>query len=79
MEISTVLGLVIGFSMMVGVLFVGEAHVSLMKFIDPPAMMMVFGGAVAVALVGFPLRQVMRLFSHRQEAVFPQARRPPGE
>ena len=62
MEISTILGLIIGFAMMVGVLMVGESHVSLTKFIDPPAMMMVFGGAVAVTLVGFPLKQVLNIF-----------------
>jgi len=63
MEISTILGLIIGFAMMVGVLMVGESHVSLTKFIDPPAMMMVFGGAIAVTLVGFPLKQVLNIFS----------------
>jgi chemotaxis protein MotA len=62
MEISTILGLLIGFAMMAGVLFVGESNVSLTKFIDPPAMMMVFGGAIAVTLVGFPLKQVFNLF-----------------
>ncbi len=62
MEISTILGLIIGFSMMVGVLFVGEAEVSLAKFIDPPAIMMVGGGAVAVALVGYPLKHVLGIF-----------------
>ncbi len=62
MEISTVLGLIIGLAMMVGVLLVGESHISLAKFIDPPAMMMVFGGAIAVTLVGFPLKQVLNIF-----------------
>jgi len=37
MEISTVLGLVIGFAAMVGVLLVGESEVSLTRFIDLPA------------------------------------------
>ena len=72
MEKSTPIGLLIGFSMMIGVLFVGEAKVSLLKFIDPPAMMMVFGGAVAVALVGFPLRQVLRLFAIGKKLFFHQ-------
>ena len=70
MEISTVLGLIIGFAMMVGVLMVGESHVSLTKFIDPPAMMMVFGGAIAVTLVGFPLKQVMNIFSILKKPFF---------
>ena len=70
MEKSTPIGLLIGFSMMIGVLFVGKAKVSLLKFIDPPAMMMVFGGAVAVALVGFPLRQLLRLFAIGKKLFF---------
>lgn len=63
MEISTILGLVLGFSAMVGVLMVGETEVSLTKFVDPPAIMMVFGGAIAVVLVGYPLKQVLNIFS----------------
>jgi chemotaxis protein MotA len=62
MEKSTPIGLIIGFAMMLGVLLVGESDISLMKFVDPPAIMMVFGGALAVAMVGFPLSQVFRLF-----------------
>ena len=62
MEISTILGLILGLSMMIGVLFVGEAQVSFMKFVDPAAMMMVGGGAVAVLLVGYPLKHVAGLF-----------------
>jgi len=62
MEISTILGLIIGFCMMAGVLFVGEAQVSVMEFVDPAAIMMVGGGAVAVLLVGFPMKHVLTLF-----------------
>lgn len=62
MEISTILGLIVGLSMMVGVLFVGESQVSLTKFVDPAAMMMVGGGAIAVLLVGYPLKHVAGLF-----------------
>jgi len=76
MEIGTVLGLILGFCMMAGVLFVGEAEVSVMEFVDPAAIMMVGGGAVAVVLVGFPLKHALSLFSvvktaflHRPENV----------
>ena len=61
MELSTILGLIIGLAMMVGCLMVGEAEVSLAKFVDPPAIMMVGGGAVAVLLVGFPMKHVLGL------------------
>lgn len=63
MEVSTILGLIIGFCMMGGVLFVGEADVSLMEFVDPAAIMMVGGGAIAVAMVGFPMKHTLSLFS----------------
>lgn len=76
MEISTILGLVIGFSAMVGVLMVGEANVSLTKFIDPPAIMMVFGGAIAVALVGYPLKQVFNIFSILRKPFFTKPENP---
>ena len=76
MEISTILGLIIGFAMMVGVLMVGESHISLMKFIDPPAMMMVFGGAIAVTLIGFPLKQVLNIFGIIKKAFFNKPEHP---
>lgn len=76
MEISTFLGLIIGFAAMVGVLMVGETDVSLTKFIDPPAIMMVFGGAVAVALVGYPLKQVINVFSVLKKPFFSKPENP---
>ncbi|MGA2034340.1 MAG: motility protein A [Thermoguttaceae bacterium] len=76
MEISTVLGLVLGFCMMVGVLMVGESQISLTKFVDLPAIMMVFGGATAVALVGFPLRQVLNIFSMLKKPFFGKPENP---
>jgi len=65
MDIATVLGLILGFAMMGGALMVmgmsGEGQVNLAGFIDPPAIMMVIGGGLAVALVGFPLHRVLAL------------------
>jgi chemotaxis protein MotA len=76
MEISTFIGLILGFSAMVSVLFLGESNVSLTKFIDPPAIMMVFGGAIAVALVGYPLRQVLNIFSILKKPFFSRPENP---
>lgn len=70
MEISTILGLIIGLAMMAGVLFVGEAEVSFMEFVDPAAIMMVGGGTVAVALVGFPLKHAVTLFAVLKKTFF---------
>src|SRR4051794_26046611 len=65
MDISTIAGLILGFVMMGGALFVmgstGHGQVHLAGFIDPPAIMMVIGGALAVAMVGFPIKQFLSL------------------
>lgn len=61
MEWTTTLGLFLGFAAMCGVLMFGKTEASFATFIDPPALMMVFGGAAAVVLVGFPGRQIQNL------------------
>ena len=61
MEWTTLLGLFLGFAAMCGVLMFGKSEASFATFIDPPALMMVFGGAAAVVLVGFPARQIRNL------------------
>jgi chemotaxis protein MotA len=58
------------------VLMVGETQVSLTKFVDPPAIMMVFGGAIAVALVGYPLKQVLNIFAILKKPFFSKAENP---
>jgi chemotaxis protein MotA len=63
MEWTTILGLFLGFAAMCGVLMFGKSEASFATFIDPPALLMVFGGAAAVVLVGFPSRQLQSLFS----------------
>jgi len=61
MEWTTLLGLFLGFAAMCGVLIFGKTEASIATFIDPPALLMVFGGAAAVVLVGFPARQIRNL------------------
>jgi chemotaxis protein MotA len=61
MEWTTLLGLFLGFVAMCGVLMFGKTEASFATFIDPPALLMVFGGAVAVVLLGFPARQIRNL------------------
>ena len=63
MEWTTILGLILGFASMAGVLVLGKTGASINTFIDPPALLMVFGGAAAVALIGFPSRQLQSLFA----------------
>ena len=65
MDLATIIGLILGFGMMGGALFVmgsmGHGEVHLGGFIDPPAIMMVIGGSLAVAMVGFPLKTFLGL------------------
>jgi chemotaxis protein MotA len=78
MDIATVAGLFTAFAMMGGSLLVmgmeGKGAVNYGAFIDPPAIMMVIGGGLGVALVGFPLRNVLglpkvikKVFIHKPE------------
>lgn len=66
MDFSTIFGLIMAVGMMFGSLVVmgamGHGSVNYAAFIDPPAIMMVCGGGIAVALVGFPLRNVLGIF-----------------
>ncbi len=61
MEWTTIAGLILGFAAMCGVLLFGKSDASFATFIDPPALLMVFGGAAAVVLIGFPGRQIKNL------------------
>ncbi len=65
MDISTVVGLVMAAAMMGGSLIImgaeGKGNINFAAFVDPPAIMMVLGGGVAVCLVGFPLKNVLSL------------------
>lgn len=80
MDIATLFGLILGFVMMFGALFAMAGHggggVNLASFIDVPAIMMVLGGGLAVALVGFPIKRVLsmamvikKLFFRKKENV----------
>lgn len=78
MDLATIFGLILGFTMMAGALlvmgFMGHGKVHLLGFIDPPAIMMVIGGGLAVAMVGFPMKQflslvqvIKKVFLHQEE------------
>ncbi len=70
MELSTIFGLIVGVAAMLGVLAVGETHFSVLQLIDLPALIMVFGGAISVALVGFPLKDLVNLFAILKKPFF---------
>jgi chemotaxis protein MotA len=78
MDVSTIIGLLLAFGAMGGALAImaghGSGQVHLAGFIDPPAIIMVIGGALTVALVGFPMKRVLamakamgKLFVYRPE------------
>ena len=65
---------------MCGVLMFGKTEASIATFIDPPAaLMMVFGGAVAVILVGFPFRQLVNTSFRSSASRFSSPAEEPGE
>lgn len=65
-DIGTITGLLLAFLCMGGALaymgLEGHGMINVAGFIDPPAIMMVIGGGLAVALVGFPIARVGSLF-----------------
>jgi chemotaxis protein MotA len=65
MDISTIIGLLMAFGAMGGALAIMSGHgggtINMAGFIDPPAILMVIGGALCVALVGFPMKRVIAM------------------
>ena len=80
MDVTTVGGLILGFLMMGCALafmgMSGEGGVNLAGFIDPPAIMMVLGGGMAVMLVGFPLPRVLSMFPIAKKLFFRKKEKP---
>lgn len=68
MDIATVLGVIIGFALIVGSIFIGGG--SFAAFWDAPSVMVVFGGAVAAALISFPLKNFIGVFKVTLKSVF---------
>jgi len=67
MDISTVLGLLVGFGLILGSIILGNG---LGFFIDPTSMMIVFGGTLGATLVAYPLPDIQRLISALSKAFF---------
>ncbi len=56
MDIATLIGLIVAFGLVAFAIGSGIA-----SFIDPPSMMIVFGGTIGVVLVSYPLSRVLGL------------------
>ncbi|HUY91746.1 MAG TPA: MotA/TolQ/ExbB proton channel family protein [Pirellulales bacterium] len=65
MDLATFIGIVGGFTLMLAALLLagsqGGRILTITQFIDPPAAMLVFGGALCVVLTSTPLRVVLQL------------------
>jgi chemotaxis protein MotA len=59
MDISSVIGFVLAFGLIIGSMLMGSAPIT--AFIDVPSMMVVVGGAMAAALMCFPLKSILGL------------------
>ena len=60
MDIATIIGLILGAGLILASIAMGGS--GLEPFIDVPSMMIVFGGALAAALINFPLKNVFGAF-----------------
>ena len=61
MDIATIIGLILGFGLILVSILMGGA--GLTPFIDIPSMMIVFGGAIAATLINFPLSNCLGSFA----------------
>lgn len=73
MDIATIIGLVLGFGLIVGAIMMGG---SLGGFIDPPSILVVIGGTAASAFIMFPLAVVIGTIKVIMKTIFFQARDP---
>ncbi len=60
MDIATIIGLVLGFGLILASIAMGGSGLG--PFIDVPSGMIVFGGALAASLINFPLKSVIGAF-----------------
>jgi len=57
MDIATLFGIIVGFSLVIGAIFLGgETNI----FINIPGMMIVIGGTFAATCVNFPLKEILQ-------------------
>ncbi|MCA9136742.1 MAG: MotA/TolQ/ExbB proton channel family protein [Planctomycetales bacterium] len=61
MDIATILGLILGFGLILASIAMGGGGLG--PFVDPPSIMIVFGGAAAASLINFPLKTNLGSFT----------------
>lgn len=67
MDIATVVGMVLGFGLMIAAILMGGG---MMWFINYPSLMIVVGGTIGVTLVNFPLGSIFGVMGVLKKAVF---------
>lgn len=60
MDIASASGVVIALALIIGSIFLGGGNIE--AFIDPASIMVVVGGAIAAALISFPLKNFLSVF-----------------
>lgn len=65
MDFATIIGLVLGFGLMVWSIVMGT---SLMSFVDVSSVLIVAGGSVSAALISFPLKELAKMPSVMKNA-----------
>jgi chemotaxis protein MotA len=68
MDLATVIGVVLAFALILASIIVGGG--SFAAFIDPPSVMVVFGGSIAAALICFPLKTFFSVFKVSMKVFF---------
>jgi chemotaxis protein MotA len=67
MDIGTILGVLVGFALIVVSILMGG---SLMIFVDYPSMMIVFGGTIAAMFIAYPMKTVFMIVKVTRKAIF---------
>ncbi|MCW9014770.1 MAG: flagellar motor protein PomA [Gammaproteobacteria bacterium] len=70
MDLATLLGLIIAFGFIIGAIMTGG---SVMLFVNPPSILIVVGGSIAVVLMQFTLSQFFGAFKVAMKAFFHKA------
>ncbi|MGC8698243.1 MAG: MotA/TolQ/ExbB proton channel family protein, partial [Halothiobacillus sp.] len=60
MNPSTLIGMLGGFGIIIGAIFLESNHVA--DFVNLPGLLLVLGGTLAATLVSYPLHEVLRVF-----------------
>ncbi|MDH5173935.1 MAG: motility protein A [Elusimicrobiota bacterium] len=69
MDITTILGVVSGISLIIVAIFMRMGGVGLKGFFDVSSMFITFGGAFAATLVNYPMKQVLGVFKIAQKVL----------